>query len=97
MRLVDMDSFDLIKADVPDGMDAKSFVAGVGLVLGEMDRMARTTDLVRVVRCKDCKWGKEVCGNMECFADLNAPTEYHGYEWFCPNGKMKNDYGCNVR
>ena len=43
--------------------------------------------LEEVVRCKDCRWGKEACGNIECFADLNAPTEYHGYEWYCPNGE----------
>lgn len=50
-----------------------------------------TVDAVEVVRCKDCKWGKEVCGNIECFVDLNAPTEYHGYDWFCPNGERRDD------
>lgn len=40
-----------------------------------------------IVRCKDCKWGREVCGNIECFVDSNIPPEYHGYEWFCPNGE----------
>jgi len=48
----------------------------------------------KLVRCKDCKWGKEACsintfGNIECFVDLNAPSEYHGYTWFCPNGEEK--------
>ena len=51
----------------------------------------QTADMVEVVRCKDCKWGKEVCGNIECFVDLNAPTEYHGYDWFCPNGERRDD------
>ncbi len=46
-------------------------------------------DAEPVVRCKDCRWGKEACGNIECFVDLNAPTEYHGYEWYCPNGERK--------
>lgn len=46
---------------------------------------------VSVVRCKDCRWGKEACGNIECNVDLNLPSEYHGYEWFCPNGKRKDD------
>lgn len=40
-----------------------------------------------IVRCKDCRWGRETCGNIECFADSNVPPEYHGYEWFCPNGE----------
>ena len=44
-----------------------------------------------VVRCKNCRWGKEVCGNIECFADPNVPPEYHGYEWFCPNGERRTD------
>lgn len=44
-----------------------------------------------IVRCKDCRWGKEVCGNIECFADTNVPPEYHGYDWFCPNGERRTD------
>lgn len=52
---------------------------------------APTVDAVQVVRCRDCKWGKEACGNIECFVDLNVPTEYHGYDWFCPNGEGKDD------
>ena len=42
-----------------------------------------------IVRCKDCRWGREVCGNIECSVDSNMPPEYHGYEWFCPNGEGK--------
>lgn len=42
-----------------------------------------------LLRCKDCRWGKETCGNIECFADINVPTEYHGYDWFCPIGERK--------
>jgi len=42
-----------------------------------------------IIRCKDCRWGREVCGNIECFADSNIPPEYHGYEWYCPNGEAK--------
>ena len=52
---------------------------------------APTIDAVLVVRCKDCRWGRETCGNIECFADSNIPTEYHGYEWFCPNGERKDN------
>lgn len=48
-----------------------------------------TADVVEVVRCKDCRWGKESCGNIECFADTNMPPEYHGYDWFCPNGEKR--------
>ena len=54
-----------------------------------------TIDAVQVVRCKDCRWGREVCGNIECFVDSNIPPEYHGYEWFCPNGERRIDGGLN--
>lgn len=43
------------------------------------------------VRCKDCRWGSEVCGNIECSVDSDIFTEYHAYEWFCPNGERKQD------
>ena len=45
--------------------------------------------LGEVIHCKDCRWGKEVCGNIECWVDINVPPEYHGYEWFCPNGERR--------
>lgn len=44
-----------------------------------------------IIRCEDCRWGREACGNIECFADTNVPPEYHGYEWFCPNGERRTD------
>ena len=52
-----------------------------------------TADVVEVVRCRECRWGREVCGNIECSVDLNAPTEYHGYDWFCPNGEKMDEVG----
>lgn len=52
---------------------------------------APTADVVEVVRCKNCRWGKEACGNIECNADLNVPPEYHGYDWFCADGERRND------
>ena len=49
-----------------------------------------TKEFVNVVRCKDCRWGKEACGNIECTVDIGSTwAEYHGYEWFCPNGERK--------
>lgn len=46
---------------------------------------------IEIVRCKDCKWGRESCGNIECHVDLNIPSEYHGYDWYCPNGERKEE------
>ena len=47
--------------------------------------------LVEIVHCKDCRWGREVCGNIECSVDMNVPVEYHGYDWYCPNGERRAD------
>lgn len=44
-----------------------------------------------IIRCKDCRWGRETCGNIECFVDTNIPPEYHGYDWYCPNGERRTD------
>lgn len=55
------------------------------------DWTINTVLMGELVRCKDCRWGREVCGNIECFADRNAPPEYHGYDWFCPNGERRTD------
>lgn len=59
--------------------------------MAKMLAQAPEIDAVPVVRCKDCRWGREACGNIECFADMNVPSEYHGYEWFCPSGERKDD------
>ena len=48
-------------------------------------------DAVPVIRCEDCKWGREISGNIECNADMNNPPEYHGYKWFCPLGERKEE------
>lgn len=55
-----------------------------------IDRLKKD-DFVQVVRCKDCKWGRVSCGNIECHVDLNIPSEYHGYDWYCPNGERKEE------
>lgn len=63
---------------------------GIDLAISEA-AIFPAADVVDVVRCKDCKWGRKVCGNIECFVDRNIPPEYHGYEWFCPNGERRTD------
>ncbi len=44
-----------------------------------------------LIRCEDCKWGREISGNIECNVDINNPPEYHGYKWFCPCGEPKEE------
>lgn len=81
MRLIDADRF---KAYIQDEYICYDHT------LTDIDAQP-TVDAVEVVRCKDCRWGREACGNIECSTDLNLPPEYHGYEWFCPNGERKED------
>ena len=50
---------------------------------------APTIDAVEVVRCGECMHGKKVCGNVECMT--SSEYEYHGYDWFCPNGERRED------
>lgn len=84
MRLIDADKF---KAYMQD----KYLLFDHTLV--DIDAQP-AVDAEPVVRCKDCRWGREACGNIECSADLNLLPEYHGYDWYCPNGeRRKNEAG----
>ena len=80
---------ELVKRNAWDTND--NFAEGMRWVLADIANAMRydEVDAVPVVRCKDCRWGKESCGNIECFADTNVPPEYHGYDWYCPNGERK--------
>ncbi len=51
------------------------------------ERPVYEIEVDEIVECKDCRWGRKTSGNVECRVDLNAPPEYHGYDWFCPNGE----------
>ena len=87
MRLIDKDDLkpDYIVASTTTNTPCYRYYSE------EQINNALTIDAVQVVRCKDCRWGREVCGNIECSVDCNLPPEYHGYEWYCPNGERKED------
>ena len=71
--------------NLTDGAKQLKDAMWVGYRKGKQDTQSE------IIRCKDCRWGKEVCGNIECFVDTNVPPEYHGYEWFCPKGERRTD------
>lgn len=73
MRLIDADA--LVKSTDKESVHAWEIA------------LAPTVDAVEVVRCKDCRWGRKSCGNIECSAD----SSYHGYDWFCANGERRED------
>lgn len=84
MRLIDADEFE--KTIYKCVMYGNTALVDKYEVLHRLNN-APTIDAVEVVRCKYCRWGREVCGNIECSVDCNLSPEYHGYEWFCPNGE----------
>lgn len=89
MRLIDADA---LKAQTTKKNHIWDYITDAnGRGLTEIIDSLPPIDAVPVVRCKDCRWGKEVCGNIECSVDLNYPSEYHGYDWFCPNGERRAD------
>lgn len=86
-RLIDADK---IMADI--AASARSTSKDYSLLsIARYISIQPTIDAVPVVRCKDCRWGREVCGNIECSVDRNLPPEYHGYEWYCPNGERRTN------
>ena len=72
-------------ADVVDRAKFKQLLEN-STIMADALKEYENEDLVEVVRCEDCYWGKEVSGNIECNEDLNYP-KYHGYDWYCPNGE----------
>lgn len=94
-RLIDADALKEVICDnvypVADYFNSRDYgmfwTGGIEKAIDEMP----TIDAEPIVRCKDCRWGREVCGNIECSVDRNLPPEYHGYEWFCPNGERRTN------
>ncbi len=84
MRLIDADKLESGEVIIPTENGGYEYVEV--FYKDDVDN-APPVDAIEVIRCKDCRWGREVCGNIECSTDLNLPPEYHGYEWFCPNGE----------
>lgn len=53
--------------------------------LVELYRMVRRDEIVRVIRCKDCKW-IDLCKDPEYY-------EYKGASGFCSKGERKDEVG----
>ena len=73
------EAIEILKANYPD--------ACYGQLRDAIDVAISALEQPEIIRCKDCRWGREACGNIECSVDSNVPPEYHSYEWFCPNGE----------
>lgn len=55
---------------------------------------APTVDAVPVVRCRECKWGRTVREGSEyvwCGKPYAAPWSSHVANWYCADGKRKED------
>lgn len=44
-----------------------------------------------IVQCKDCKFGKESCGDIVCHKPgmREYESDYHPFGWFCADGKRR--------
>lgn len=73
------EAIEILKANYPD--------ACYGQLRDAVDMAISALEQPEIIRCKECRWGREACGNIECSVDSNIPPEYHGYEWYCPNGE----------
>ena len=85
LRLVATEAFEGVSRFVESENNRDMFKQAYEMAIKSLE------ESVSVVRCKDCRWGREACGNIECFVDSNIPSEYHGYEWFCPNGERGSE------
>lgn len=92
MRLIDADAFmRRLREASEDEDEATRELAAEIHDLVEIEATFYPVDAKPVVRCKDCRWGRETCGNIECWDYAADCNEYHGYEWFCPNGERREE------
>lgn len=84
-------AIEVIDAVFPVDPMKSEYAQGIACGAALAKRYVEQLPSAEPVRCKDCRWGREVCGNIECFVDSDIFTEYHAYEWFCPNGERKHD------
>lgn len=89
MKVIGTTEATAVIADYFDLICDTDYVFDESEILRRMN--ANAIDAVPVIRCEDCKWGREISGNIECNADMNNPPEYHGYKWFCPLGERKEE------
>ena len=62
-------------------------------IIAEALRMYQSTDMVEVVRCKDCIYGKSANdGTVFCRADtIHVQSVWRPQNWFCASGKRNED------
>ena len=89
MKVIGTTEATAVIADYFDLICDTDYVFDESEILRRMN--ANAIDAVPVIRCEDCKWGREISGNIECNADMNNPPEYHGYKWFCPLGERNEE------
>lgn len=81
MRLIDSDNIEYI--------DPESDLYG-RYALEEDINMIPTVDAVPVVRCKDCKFGRDKPYGIWCSGKM-MPSE-----WYCADGERKKDPGGGI-
>lgn len=94
MRLIDVDA---LYKTIDQEAD---FYGGFGdnvITASELRRcieMVPTIDAVQVVRCGECKWGRTTSKGSEyvwCGKPYAPPWSSHIANWYCADGKRKED------
>ena len=59
----------------------------IGEIFEKLLQMEQDENVVKVVRCKDCKWWSKHEDSLQglCALSKNSPTGY----WYCANGERK--------
>lgn len=53
------------------------------------DALALLKEKPEIIQCKDCKIGKESCGNIQCHKPgmREYESDLHSFYWFCADGE----------
>lgn len=53
----------------------------------------KEVEFVKVVRCKDCKYGTEMSGNIVCHQPKHDKyeTDIRSFDWFCADGERRSN------
>ena len=94
MRLIDADALEgRILMDAPGFMDGGSEITKAFILAMIKTRsVTPTVDAIPVVRCRDCKYGTEMSGNIICYKPKHDEyeTDIRPFDWFCADGKRRD-------
>jgi len=83
-RYIEVDHLKKSVEDLPDCYNGFSDTYDKAYIIGLIDEEP-TSDVVPVVRCRDCKHKRMVLKSGCLGCDIQCGL--HPYDWYCPNGE----------